>query len=183
VEAVDALHDGRIGLAQDRVVHVDPAKHEDAVLDLDLATRVRGELPAARLDLARLQRAPEGAGQSARGGRDEVVEGRRVGRERVFGDAVVLRDLVVYTERHGSVATREPSLAHRPAAPDDPHLGGVDDISHDPIPLSSGPADPTHGQLRRPGSRSPILARSASRELMSMEERGGSMPPDAGCNA
>jgi hypothetical protein len=172
VEAVNALDDGSVGVARERVVHVDPAKHEDAVLDLDLPTRVRGEFPPAGLDLARLQRAPEGARQSAGGGCDEIVESRRVGRKAVLRDAVMLCDLVVYAEGDGAVAARKLGLAHGPPPPDDAHLGRVDDVSH----LVRSP----------PLVGASILARRPCRESWTQNferARPESMPPGARCNA
>lgn len=52
---------------------------EDIVLQLDLTPDLGGKAPVARVDVARLQRASEGAGQSAAGGGHHVVEGRGVG--------------------------------------------------------------------------------------------------------
>ena len=71
--------------------HVNPADHENVVIGLlDLADRVAREPIAVRLDVARLQRASEGAGQSAGRGGDHIVEGRRARLDRPGGDLVMV---------------------------------------------------------------------------------------------
>jgi hypothetical protein len=77
---------------------VDPLDDEDAVLVLDLAGRLADQPSLARVDVTRLQRAPEGAGQSAGCGSDEVVERRRPLGLAASRDAVVVGDLVVDAE-------------------------------------------------------------------------------------
>ncbi len=63
-----------------RVGRVNAAYYEHAVVGLDLAADLCGELAVTGVDLTRLQRASEGAEQSAAGGGDQVVDGRGVGR-------------------------------------------------------------------------------------------------------
>lgn len=53
---------------------VNALDHDDAVLVFDLAVDLAGELAAGCVDLARFQRASEGAEESAAGGGDDVVE-------------------------------------------------------------------------------------------------------------
>jgi hypothetical protein len=85
----------------------DPLEHEHAVLVHDLAHRL--DLVELRIDLypTRLQRAREGASQSAAGRGDDVVERRRVGREVVGIDAVVPGDLGVHAEGDGLILGRQ----------------------------------------------------------------------------
>jgi hypothetical protein len=52
----------------------DALDHQHAVVRFDLADRLNVEPLTLDLDLTRLQRAGEGAGQSAAGGGDDVVE-------------------------------------------------------------------------------------------------------------
>ena len=48
---------------------MNPANHEDAILGFHFAGHIRGQAPAARVDLARLQRASKGAEHSTGRGR------------------------------------------------------------------------------------------------------------------
>jgi hypothetical protein len=102
VEAVHALDIGAavVGHAQ-AVPHVDALDHQDAVLLLDLADRLDVVLLRIDFDLTRFQRAGEGAGQSAAGGGDNVVECGGMRRILLGLDAVVLGHLGVDAERDG----------------------------------------------------------------------------------
>jgi hypothetical protein len=82
-----------------RVRHMNAAQDEHALLELHLAHRLGGQPAIARIDLARLQRAPEGAGQSATGSRHDVVDGRRM-RLGDGGHSVMGGDCAVRTELH-----------------------------------------------------------------------------------
>jgi hypothetical protein len=75
------------------IANADAANHENLVLEHNLADCL--DLVALRIniDLTRLQRAGEGARQSAAGGGHHVVKGGRVRRVPIGADAVVLRDL------------------------------------------------------------------------------------------
>jgi hypothetical protein len=83
VEAVDPLDLLLLllGHARQLVGHVDALDDEDLPVLLDLPDAVPDEGPSACFDATRLQRASQGAGQSADGGGDDVVERRRVVRE------------------------------------------------------------------------------------------------------
>src|SRR5260370_19236646 len=74
------------------VANVDAFDHQHAVLEFDLAGRVALESAFASRDVTRLQRASEGAGQSAGGGRDDVVERSRTLRLCSCRHTVVLGD-------------------------------------------------------------------------------------------
>jgi hypothetical protein len=77
---------------------VDPLHDENTVLVFDLARGLADQSSVARIDVTRLQRAPEGAGESAGRGGDEIVErGRPLGLA-ASRDSVVIGDLVVHAE-------------------------------------------------------------------------------------
>jgi len=57
---------------------MNPANHQHAVFGFDFSRHIGTELAAARVDLARLQRATKGAEQSTGGCGDDVVERGRV---------------------------------------------------------------------------------------------------------
>jgi hypothetical protein len=99
------------------VLHRDALDHEHAIVILDLADRL--DLVALRIDfdLTRLQRAREGARQSAAGGGHNVVERRRVRRVLVRLDAIVLGDLRMHSEEHRLLLGRKVGEPLRPAQP------------------------------------------------------------------
>jgi hypothetical protein len=132
VEAVHALDGVTVDIRVDGqlVADVDPLDDERLALQLDLAGDVAPETTASGRDPARLQRAPEGAGESTAGRGDHVVDGRRVGIVGVRGHAVVLGDGAVHPERHGVGRTRDARLPDGPAVAIDGHLGRVDDLTH-----------------------------------------------------
>ena len=77
------------------------------------------------IDVARFQRAGEGAGQSAASGRHHVIQRRCVRGVLVGADAVVLSDLGMNAKRHRLMfgwQVREPLRATQPL---DPHTGHV----------------------------------------------------------
>ena len=77
------------------------------------------------IDVARFQRAGEGAGQSAASGRHDVIQRRCVRGVLVGADAVVLSDLGMNAKRHRLMfgwQVREPLRATQPL---DPHTGHV----------------------------------------------------------
>ncbi len=88
----------RVGGDAEPVRDMDPLDHENVVLELDLADRLACQPALARIDTTRLQRAPEGAGQSAARGGDDVVECRGVLGLAAPLDAVVVSHLVMHAE-------------------------------------------------------------------------------------
>jgi hypothetical protein len=80
------------------VADVDPLDHQDSVLGLDLAGGLGPEPSLSCRDPARLQRAPEGASESAGRGGDDVVKRGGMRLVAIHGDAVVPRDGPVNTE-------------------------------------------------------------------------------------
>lgn len=104
-------------LDSEPVVNGYPPDHEHLVLEHHLADRL--DLVALRIDLdvTRLQRAGEGASQSAASGRHDVVERGRMWGILVRADTVMLRDLGMDPERHRLVLSgqvREPLRAAQP---------------------------------------------------------------------
>ena len=77
---------------------VDPLDHEHAVVEFDLAGRLARQASFCCGNLTRFQRASEGPRQSACGGRDDVVQGRRALRLAAARDPVVVGDLVMDAE-------------------------------------------------------------------------------------
>ena len=63
-----------------RVGGVNAPYHQHAVLGFNLAANLGDQPAVAGVDLTRLQRASEGAEQSATGGGNQIVDGRGVGR-------------------------------------------------------------------------------------------------------
>jgi hypothetical protein len=93
---VDAFEDlGVDSVARKLVVDVDTFDNEHLAVELDLADGFADQLAVTCVYPARLQRAPEGAGQSPTRRGDDVIERRRVGRIILGRDAVVCGDLGV----------------------------------------------------------------------------------------
>ncbi len=112
MEAMDPLGVLAAGLWDRQLIpHVDALDHEDA-----------------DLYRTRLQRAGEGAGQSARGRGDDIVERGRVGRKAGAGHAVVLGHLVVDAELDRFALTGKVGQPARTAEALDAHPGGVKDL-------------------------------------------------------
>jgi hypothetical protein len=106
--------------AGQRVANANPFDDEDLVLEVDLAFGFRRELPLARIDPARLQRATQGAGESTCGGRHDIVErGGMVG-ILAGGGAVVLAHLVVRPKEHGVGLGRQERATDGTTVADDP---------------------------------------------------------------
>jgi hypothetical protein len=177
VEAVDAL-DFVSTLSGDAepVANRDPLDHQYAVLCLDFAERLDVVLIGINIDLTRLQRAGKGAGQSACGGSDNVVQRRRVGRVLIGAYAVVLGDFGMHAEHHGLRLGWEVGEPLRPAEPLDLHARYVRDTSHphpDPtlvaLPLC---ADCRHQRRGVPKAWRRRTVRSVSGPLRLREQAG-----------
>ncbi len=98
VNALDGL--AMIARGAQLVRHADSLEHQDAVVQFHLADDLAGQTSLARIDMTRLQRASEGAEQSATRGGDHVVDRRGVRPGDRGIDAIVLGDGAVHTERH-----------------------------------------------------------------------------------
>jgi hypothetical protein len=103
----------------------DAADDADAVVVDDLADRLSLVALRIDLDLTRLQRARERAGQSAAGGGDDVVERRPRDTGTGRRHALVLGHLGVDADRNGLGLGRQTSQALRSAEALDPHAEHV----------------------------------------------------------
>lgn len=111
------------------VMGMNPLDDENPVLEFDLTGDLGDEASMRSVDSTRLQRAPEGAGESPTGGRHDVVQGRRVGRILLCVNAVVLRYLGMDSkgERFGSC--RQVSLSQWAPLPDNAHARSVNNLA------------------------------------------------------
>jgi hypothetical protein len=109
------------GSARKQVLDVNPLDHEHAVLELDLAGRLSDQSALIRANLTRLQRASEGAGESAARGGDDVVERGRVLTAGRRVDPVVLGDRTVKTEADRFRLARQVGIPERVADALDSH--------------------------------------------------------------
>jgi len=99
VEAVHALDLSPLRFGDRKAVgHRDPLDHEHLVAFEHLADGLNLEALGINFDVTRFQRAGEGAGQSPARSGDHVVQGRRVGRELLRADPVVLGDLGMHAK-------------------------------------------------------------------------------------
>jgi hypothetical protein len=129
------------GLELEVVTDPDPLDDQDTVLDLDLAPGLGAKPPFAGRDLARFQRAPEGAGESAGRRRDHVVERGRVGLLLGHVDPVVAGDRAVDAEQDRLRLGRQVRAPERPADALDADVRGVGDggrFAHDSLPGDRG---------------------------------------------
>ena len=109
-------------------MHPDPLQYQNPAIELDLAFRFGRETVRGRLNLARLQRATKGSGQSTGRGGDDVVERRRV---LLFRRPVVVGgDGPMNTETNGTLVGRHPGIAVWPFTLLDADSRSIDDISH-----------------------------------------------------
>src|SRR5215472_12389779 len=108
-----------LGAAAQHISDPDPPDDEDLLLEHHIAFREGLQAPLARVDPARLQRATEGASESASRGRHHIVECGGALRELTRGCPVVLAHLVMRAEDDRLVLGRQVCLADWPAGPDD----------------------------------------------------------------
>ena len=113
------------------VAHVDAFDDQHAVLCLDLANGLDLIALGIDLDLTRLQRAGEGARQSAAGGGHYVVQCRGVGWVLLRPDAVVLGHLGVHAEHNGRVLGGQKGKTLRAAKTLNPHARNVRNVAHE----------------------------------------------------
>lgn len=104
-----------------RVCNSDPLDDEDLLLQVYLALGRCGQSPLARIDAARLQRAPKSAGESTCGRGDYIVERGRVLGVLARRRSIVLTHRTMRAEDHRLVFGRKERLANRSALADDPH--------------------------------------------------------------
>jgi hypothetical protein len=122
------------------VANGDSFDHEHVVLQENLAHGFNFEALPLDVDLTRLQRACERAGQSAAGGGHDIVERRRV-RMELFGiGPIMLGHLGVHPKRHRLGLRGQVRQALRTAEALNPHPGKVGGISHVRVlPEMTGP--------------------------------------------
>jgi hypothetical protein len=131
VEAVHALDGGAsLGRGGEVIGDVDAADDQDVVFELDLTPDLGREATVAGVDVARLQRTSEGAGQSAAGGGYDIVESRGVGLDDLGIHLVVGGDGTVDAESHGTGFGGEIGESQRPGLALDSHLRNIDDVAH-----------------------------------------------------
>lgn len=87
--------------AVELVANPDPFDHQYATLDFDVAFGFRRQAALTSLDLARLQRATQGSGQSTGGGGDDIVEGGGLRLVGPGGRLVMLGHLVMHPKENG----------------------------------------------------------------------------------
>ena len=113
------------------VAHVDAFDEQHAVVCLDLANGLDLVALGIDLDLTRLQRAGEGASQSAAGRGHYVVQCGGMGWVLLRSDAVVLGHLGVHAEHDWRLLGRKKGKTLRAAKPLNPHARDVRDIAHE----------------------------------------------------
>ncbi len=97
VNAVNALNGFSRFRGRGDVVHnMNAPNHKNAVFRLDLTCDFSRQMFIACVDLARLQRASEGAGESTTRSSHDVVKGGRVGLDSLRLDAVVFSNRTVF---------------------------------------------------------------------------------------
>lgn len=125
-----AIFSARTSVGLQLIDDVDAFEDQHLVLDLDLAAHLGGQPALAGIDVARLQRTCQGAGESAACGGDQVIDRRGVRRRDLWADAVVLGDGAVHAERHGARLGGQISKSQRPDLSFDSDLGDVGDVGH-----------------------------------------------------
>ena len=113
------------------------ANDQHVVFGFDFPNRFRNQTRLRCIDLARLQRASEGAGQSASGSGDDIIEGGRMRLEHLGRNFVMLGHRAVHPEDHRMGFGRKPRPPERPSHAFDSHLRTIDDVRHRPLPRSS----------------------------------------------
>lgn len=112
------------------IADVDAFDHQHPVLGLNLPGRLDFVALRVDFDLARLQRAGEGAGQSPPGSGHHVVERGCVRRVILGAHAIVLGNLGVNPERHRLRLGRKVGETLRAAETFNPHPGDVGNLAH-----------------------------------------------------
>src|SRR5918995_1030874 len=119
-----------VGRHPQLVTDVDALDDEHLVLDLDLTHSVTPETTASGGDLARLERAPERARQSARGRRHHIVKGRGVRLVTALGGAVVRGDRPMHTKDDRTILRRDLRIPQRACGSFNLDFGSVHDLAH-----------------------------------------------------
>lgn len=112
----------RLGRSLQVVDDVNASYDQDLILRLYLARHLRRQALAARVDLARLQRAPEGSRESTASGGNDVIERRGVRLRDLRAHAVVFGDRAVHAERDRLALGGQMGETQRPPFALDPDL-------------------------------------------------------------
>ena len=129
VDALDGLT--RTLRCNEFVDNVDALDHQHVVLELDLSAR-QASKPLHR-DLARFQRASEGAGKSAPRRGDDIVERRCVRLDLCRIDLVMLGNRAMNAESYRLFLRRQIRKAIGPAEPLDANGRDVNNVAHGPM--------------------------------------------------
>lgn len=113
---------------------VNAPDHQDTALQLHFTDGFGHQTFIGSRNLTRLQRAPEGSGESTGRRGDNVVEGRGVRLERVGRDLVVLSDGPVHAENDWLALGRQVGAANRTLHSLDAHFGSICDLTHNRPP-------------------------------------------------
>jgi hypothetical protein len=117
---------GRVHL--EMIGDMDPADHQDLVFGLDFTDRFRGQIAFTSWDIARLQRASEGSGQSTGSGSNHVIQCRGMWRKLVEIVLVPFGDLGVSGEINGFLFHWKVGPTVWPFDAFDAHIRTVDDL-------------------------------------------------------
>ncbi len=113
-----------------RVLHVDPSKYEYRSVLFDFSSDLAHQVVGAHGNLARSQRAGKSARESATGGRNDVIDRRRMRFHPGHVDAVMLGDRAVDTKQDRLAFGRKGRGAEGTTEPANLHFGFVDDVRH-----------------------------------------------------
>ena len=113
-----------------RVTDSNPLDDEHAILDFDVPFGLRGQVSLTGFDLARLQRATQGPGQSAGCRGNDVVERGRVRLEASGGRLVMLGHFIVNAKEHRLALLRKVGSPQRTFHALDAHMRDVADLTH-----------------------------------------------------
>lgn len=113
-----------------RVTDSNPLDDEHAILDFDVPLGFRGQVSLTGVDLARLQRATQGPGESAGSRGDDVVERGGVRLEASGGRLVMLGHFIVNAKEHRLALFRKVGSPQRTFHALDSHARDIADLAH-----------------------------------------------------
>ena len=114
----------------ERQLHVNAPDHQDAALQLHLTNGFGHQTFVGSRNLTRLQRAPEGSGESTGRRGDDVIERRGVRFECVGRDLVVFGNGPVHAENNRLTLCGQICAAHRALDPLYANFGSICDMPH-----------------------------------------------------
>ncbi len=126
VQLVRAFSDRALsGIHFELISDINPADHHHFVFGFDLTDRGGREETLASRNSARLQRASQGASQSTCCSRNHIIQGRRMGLNRVHIDAISIGDFRVNAEIHRIWLYGQIGSPQRSLHAFDPHFRSV----------------------------------------------------------